>query len=221
MLFALLSVLPLCASAGGITLNGTRVIYPQAAKQVSLSVRNTSAESTFLVQSWAEDKDGQKTKDFVSTPPLFTSAPGNENMLRLMFSGGELPRDRESLYYFNVKAIPSVDKAAIEGKNALILAAVTRIKLFVRPAGLTPAPEAAPAQLRFAQNGQQLSIHNPTPYYLTLTNIKAGAQNVADTMVSPMSHASVALPAGSGSDISFSTINDFGAVTPPQKGRAQ
>lgn len=220
LLFA--ALLPLCAAAsGGIMLNTTRIIYPLDAKQTSVSVRNTSDKNAFLVQSWVEDNAGNKSKEFVITPPLYTSRTGNENMLRLIRTGGELPRDRESLYFFNSKAIPSLDKKELEGKNTLILAAITRIKLFVRPAGLKPAPDLAPAELRFKKTASQLEIHNPTPYYLTLTDIKAGNKKLNDIMVAPFNKDAVPLPAGSGSDITFSTINDYGAVTSPQKGMMQ
>lgn len=220
ILFA--AVLPIYATAaGGITLNTTRVIYPLDAKQTSVSVRNTSDKNAFLVQSWVEDSQGNKTRDFIITPPLYTSRAGNENMLRLIRSGGDLPRDRESLYYFNSKAIPSLDKKEMEGKNTLILAAITRIKLFVRPGGLTPTPDSAPESLRFKTVGKQLEIHNPTPYYLTLTDMKAGDKKLTDIMVAPFDKNTLPLPAGSGNDITFSTINDYGAVTPPQKGKMQ
>lgn len=218
LLLSLFSILPLYASAGGITLGGTRIIYAQDSRQTAISVRNTDNKSTFLVQSWVEHSNGQKTRDFVVTPPLFTSGPGNENMLRLVYSGADLPRDKESLYFFNTKAIPSVDKSALEGKNALILAAITRVKLFVRPANLKPSPDAAPAALRFSHAGSTLAINNPTPYYLTLTDLKAGKTTLQDTMVAPMSQTSVPLPVGAGGDITFSTINDYGGVTQPQNG---
>ncbi|RRZ91580.1 fimbria/pilus periplasmic chaperone [Erwinia sp. 198] len=221
-LLCLLSVLPLCALAsGGIALNTTRIIYSQEAKQTSVSVRNTADKAAYLVQSWVEDKEGNKTKDFIVTPPLFTSRAKNENILRLMYSGSALPTDRESLYFFNTKAIPSVDRSSLEEKNTLILATITRIKLFVRPTGLKLAPDAAPAALRFKKAGDKLEINNPTPYYLTLTDIKMGSQKLQDIMVAPFSSDSLAMPAGKNGEISFSTINDYGAVTPPQKGVIQ
>ncbi len=218
LLLSFFGILPLCAHAGGIVLGGTRIIYPQDSRQQSVSVHNTDKKMTFLVQSWTEDSDGRKSKDFVVTPPLFASGPNNENMLRLVYTGGELPRDRESLYFFNAKAIPSIDKKALEGKNALMLATVTRIKLFVRPDGLKMQPDAAPATLRFRVEGKSLSISNPTPYYLTITNLKSGTTALSDVMVAPKSHSSVALPGGAGGDITFSTINDYGGITPAQKG---
>ncbi|CAI2158497.1 Chaperone protein fimC precursor [Serratia fonticola] len=216
-MLSLLCVMPVLASAAGVTLNTTRIIYSQGSHQQTVSVRNSDEKTTFLIQSWVENADGKKTKDFVVTPPLFTSKPGNENMLRLVYSGDLLPQDRESLYFFNSKAIPSVDKEALEGKNALILAAITRIKLFVRPQNLKLLPEAAPAELRFKKEGQVLNINNPTPYYLTLTELKTGQTPLQDIMVAPMSSASVSLPASTGSDVTFSTINDYGGLTPEQK----
>ena len=207
-------LLPSLASAGGIMLGGTRIIYPADQKQVSMSVRNTSEDSSFLVQSWVEQSDDQKSQDFVVTPPLYVSGPGNENTLRLMYVGAPAAPDRETLYYFNTKAIPSVDKKKMEGKNMLMLAAVTRIKLFLRPAGLTPAVDKAPAELKFHRAGGQVRIENPTPYYLTLVEMKAGGNSLSDTMVSPRSSITVPLPSTSAGSITYRTINDYGAATP-------
>lgn len=204
---------PSLAHAGGIMLGGTRIIYPVGQKQVTMSVRNTSDQSSFLVQSWVEQADEKKSQDFVVTPPLYVSGPGNENTLRLMYVGTPPVADRETLYYFNAKDIPSIDKKKMEGKNMLMLAAVTRIKLFLRPAGLTPSPEKAPAELTFHRIGSQLRIDNPTPYYLTLAEIKVGGNKLPDTMVSPRGNAVLALPATSGGTVTYRTINDFGAAT--------
>ncbi|KAB8312456.1 fimbrial chaperone protein [Erwinia endophytica] len=209
-------LLPSLAEAGGITLGGTRIIYPADHKQVSLSVRNTSDQSSFMVQSWVEQPDGKKSQDFVVTPPLYVSGPGNENTLRLMYAGLPAKNDQESLYYFNTKAIPSMDRKKMEGKNVLMLAAVTRIKLFVRPSGLTPSVEKAPTALTFHRDGVRMRIDNPTPYYITLVEIKVSGQKLPDTMVSPRESVSLALPKGAGSTVSFRTINDFGAATPEQ-----
>lgn len=200
--------------AGGITLGGTRIIYPAGQKLVSLSVRNTADQNTFMVQSWVEQADGKKSQDFVVTPPLYVSGPGNENTLRLMYAGLPARADQESLYYFNSKAIPSMNKKEMEGKNVLMLAAVTRIKLFVRPAGLKPSVDKAPAELIFRRNDNQLQIDNPTPYYITLAQLKAGSKKLPDTMVPPRGNISLPLPAGAGNLVNFRTINDFGAVTP-------
>jgi P pilus assembly chaperone PapD len=200
--------------AGGITLGATRIIYPENSKQFSLSVRNTSNQSSFMVQSWVEDASGHKTEDFIVTPPVYVSGPNNENTLRLIYTGDTKESASERLYYYNSKAIPSLNKKEIEGKNILMLAATTRIKLFVRPQGLQPAVEKAPELLKFRRVGGKVIVENPTPYHITMVHMKAGNQKIPDTMVSPRSSLSLPLPAGAGNNVSFRTINDFGAATP-------
>ncbi|HEY4467228.1 MAG TPA: fimbria/pilus periplasmic chaperone [Klebsiella sp.] len=205
------------AHAGGVVLGGTRIIYPAGQKEASISVRNTSDTSRFMVQSWAENQQGNKTSDFIVTPPLYVSNPGSENTLRLMYVGPTLPSDRETLYYLVSKSIPAIDKAEISGKNILMLSASTRIKLFVRPSGLRPSPSEAPSQLQVSRNGAQVLIRNPTPYYITITQIKAGAKELRETvMVSPQGTESLSLPSAGVSRLSFRTINDFGGLTNEQ-----
>lgn len=149
-------------AAGGIALGATRVIYPSAAKQTSLAISNSDTQERYLVNSWIENNAGQKEKTFIVTPPLFVSEPKSENTLRIIYAGQPLPGDRESLFWMNVKAIPSVDKSHIEGKNVLQLAILSRIKLFVRPANLPQTPEDAPTLLKFSRVGNHLKITNPS-----------------------------------------------------------
>lgn len=219
LMLSVSSTFPLLANAdGGVTLGSTRVIYPLDSKQMSVSVKNTSDKTSFLVQSWVEDIEGNKVKTFITTPPLFKTAPNNENLLRLMYAGEKLPEDRETLFYFNAKAIPAIDKDDTEGRSALILATVTRIKLFVRPEKLSVSPEKAKDMLRFSLDADKLTIINPSPYYLTLSGIKLGTQSVETTMVAPKDQVKVKVAGKSGNDITYSIINDFGGVSEPQKG---
>lgn len=205
------------AANGGVSLGSTRVIYPQGASQVSLAVNNTDANATFLIQSWIENATESKSSDFVITPPLFVMKPQKENTLRIMYVGpNNLPADRESLYWVNVKAIPSAAKDA-KGKNTLQIAVLSRIKLFVRPKNLSMASIDAPAKLRFHQSGSTLTVKNPTPYYITLVQVHAGTVILPTTMVAPMSQAELKLPANAQGKITFQTINDYGANSPEQK----
>lgn len=116
ILFTLFTSLNVQA-AGGIALGATRVIYPSSAKQTSLTISNSDTKERYLVNSWIENSTGQKEKTFIVTPPLFVSEPKSENTLRIIYAGQPLPVDRESLFWMNVKAIPSVDKRHIEGKT--------------------------------------------------------------------------------------------------------
>lgn len=201
-------------SAGGISLGATRVIYPADAQQTSLSISNSGDKERFLVNAWIENNNGQKEKAFVVTPPLFVSEPKSEHTLRIIYAGQPLPADRESVFWMNVKAIPSVNKESIEGKNVLQLAVLSRIKLFVRPAKLAGSPTEAPAQLTFARAGKQLTVNNPSAYYVSLVNVRIGSQKVENLMVAPYAHSQIALPANAQGSVTYQTVNDYGAVTP-------
>lgn len=141
--------------------------------------------------------------------PLFVSEAKTENTLRIMYVGQPLPQNKESLFYLSVKAIPSLDKASAAGKNILQLAVLSRIKLFVRPQGLPMQETDAPGKLTFSHTGGQIRINNPSPYYVTLVNIKSGGKNPVSVMVPPMGSADIA---GTATQISFQSINDYGAL---------
>lgn len=214
MVFFSLLTVSHAALAGGIGLGATRVIYPIGATQTSLTVNNSDDKSRFLIQSWVEDSHGNKTGDFVVTPPLFVANPKGENTLRIMYAGKPLPADRESVFWMNVKAIPSVDKNDLQNKNVLQLAVLSRIKLFVRPANLTISSIDAPGKLHFSRVNETARIDNPTPYYITLVNINRSGKKLPNTMVPPMGNVSIPLPAGTSGDLTYQTINDYGGNTP-------
>lgn len=208
--------LPVQAS-GGIALGATRVIYPADAKQTSLAITNSNKQERYLINAWIENDRGQKEKTFAVTPPLFVSEPDSENTLRIIYAGPQLPADRESLFFMNVKAIPSVNKANMEGKNVLQLAILSRIKLFVRPKNLAMPPEEALSQLRFERAGNQLKISNASPYYVTLVNLQLGGQKLENIMIAPKNSAQQALPAGASGALSWQSVNDYGAITPARR----
>lgn len=220
----LLAGLSLLAVAGftapadaGVALGATRVIYPAGQKQVPLAVINNDENNTYLIQSWVENANGAKDGRFVITPPLFAIQGKKENTLRILdATNNQLPQDRESLFWMNVKAIPSMDKAKLS-ENTLQLAIISRIKLFYRPANLVMSPDQAAGKLTFRRSADRLTLINPGPYYLTVTNLKAGTKDLENALVPPLGEVSVKLPSGAGQEISWQTINDYGALTPRMK----
>ncbi|ECG8588590.1 fimbria/pilus periplasmic chaperone [Salmonella enterica subsp. salamae] len=198
------------AQAGGIALGATRVIYPQGSKQTSLPIINSSDSNVFLIQSWVANADGSRSTDFIVTPPLFVIQPKKENILRIMYVGPSLPTDRESVFYLNSKAIPSVDKNKLTG-NSLQIATQSVIKLFIRPKNLTQTPGDAPATLRCRNEKGQLMIVNPSPYYISLVELYSSGKKLPNSMVPPK--GTIAIKASPG-QVTYRTVNDFGATTP-------
>ncbi|NIF33060.1 fimbria/pilus periplasmic chaperone [Enterobacter sp. Cy-643] len=205
----------------GVALGATRVIYPEGQKQVQLAVTSNDEKSTYLIQSWVENANGDKDSRFVITPPLFAIKGKKETTLRILdATNNQLPKDRESLFWLNVKAIPSMEKSKLN-ENTLQLAIISRIKLYYRPDNLALAPEKAAEKLTFSRSNGQLTVNNPTPYYLTVTDINAGTRVLDNALVPPMGKTSVKLPADAGTNITYQTINDYGALTPRMQGVMQ
>lgn len=120
-----------------VALGATRVIYPANQKQVLLPVTNNDPASVYLIQSWIENAGDQKDTQFVITPPLFSMQGKKENTLRIInATNHQLPGDRESLFWVNVKAIPAMEKDQ-KNENTLQLAIISRIKMFYRPTNFT------------------------------------------------------------------------------------
>lgn len=203
------------AHAGGVALGATRVIYPQGEKQVSLPVTNSSDSNTFLIQSWVASVDGTKSPDFILTPPLFVMHPKKENTLRIMYVGPDLPTDRESVFYLNSKAIPSVDKSKLQG-NTLQIATQSVIKLFVRPKNLPSHSVDAPKTLRCSVSGGKLTMTNPSPYYVSTVQLYVGGRKLPNSMVPPKGNLTVSVPGGGSGKVTLQTVNDYGANTPTQ-----
>lgn len=203
----------------GVALGATRVIYPAGQKQVQLAVTNNDEKGVFLIQSWVENANGQKDNQFAITPPLFSMQGKKENTLRIIdATNNQLPKDRESLFWLNVKAIPAMDKSK-QNENTLQLAIISRIKLYYRPTDLAIAPDKVAEELRFKRQAGTLFVTNPTPYFATVAELKIGSVKLDNVLVPPFSDASVTVPANANGEISFQTINDYGALTPKMTGR--
>ncbi|WP_140920330.1 fimbrial biogenesis chaperone [Limnobaculum xujianqingii] len=199
------------AETGGVTVGGTRVIYNGGKKEASLSVSNTDT-NPYLIQSWAETQtSGAEKAPFIITPPLFRLEGNQQNVLRIVRTGGNLPEDRESLYWLNVKSIPAGSKNG--AANTLQIAVKTRIKLIYRPQDLKSVPEDVTNKLTWSQQGNQLTVNNPTPFYMNFNQVKVGGREVKDvTYVAPMSQATFTAPAGASGSVTWKIISDYGGV---------
>ncbi|MEB8479562.1 molecular chaperone [Cronobacter malonaticus] len=213
-LFFLLLLMVNDVTAGGIVVGGTRVIYEANKKEAAISVKNNSAESPFLLQSWVDNGDGKTRGPFMVTPPLFRIEPSEDHELRITKTGN-LPEDRESLFYLNIRAIPPSSPEAV---NTLKLVVKTRIKLFYRPKSLLADAQTAYQQIKFHLAGDQLVAENPTPIYVVFDNLKVGATRIESAdMLAPFASQHFTLPASeTGREVSWRVINDYGGVTKPE-----
>lgn len=207
--------LSLCIStaqaAGGVGLGATRMVWLSSDTQSVLNVRNTDTQAPFLIQSWIENADGKRSSDFVVTPPLFVLRPNSENGVRLMFSGPPLPTDRETLYWMVVKAIPQ--SSSQSRNNTLQFASANRIKLFYRPATLASTINEAWQEISGEARADNVTLINPTPYYMTLTGLRVDSRPLKTVMLPPKSSVTLSENLPAARQFSYSTINDYGALT--------
>jgi chaperone protein EcpD len=221
-LLAGLALLGSSMANAGITLGGTRIIYPQKSKEVSILVKNEDTRDV-MIQSWLDPENGNKDQDvpFALTPSLSRLAGNKQQTLRLFYFGKGLPTNRESVFWLSVQEIPQ--KA--EGDNTLQIALRQRIKVFYRPDNLPGAPEEAVKQLKWRvihEHGKHyLQVNNESPYYVSFSDTKlvSGAKtySLISEMVPPDSVrkfevAGAAGLLGSGAmTVEFININDYGA----------
>lgn len=201
--------LALMTANAGVIIGGTRIIFEGAKKEATINITNPD-NTPYLIQSWIDMQDGVAGKaPFIITPPLYRLDGGQKNLERIVMTGS-LPQEQESLFWLNIKAIPSASKQM----NALQIVVKTRIKLIYRPEGLRAStPEEQANKLTWQQSGNAIQVNNPTPYVINFNEITLGGRKLDDvTYVLPGASARFSLPEGtSGHSLTFKVINDYGS----------
>ncbi|MEQ5128252.1 molecular chaperone [Providencia alcalifaciens] len=157
-----------------LILKKTRLIYLSDQKSANIQTINDSEQAS-LVQSWVDEGNIHSTPEtteapFIVTPPVTKIAAHDGAQLRIRFIGGDLPQDRESVFYLNVLDI-SPKPQNKEGMNIIQLALQIRIKVFYRPAALASGVESFINNVSAFHSENQLSIKNPTPYFLNISQL--------------------------------------------------
>jgi len=240
---------PVLAKAS-IVINGTRVVYKEARGESVVQMRHPG-DVPVLVQVWMDDGDDslepqELTVPFLITPAVSRMEPKGVQSVRILRTGGELPQDRESMFFFNVLEVPPTETQLVKaGEDLLQFSTRSRVKFFYRPDGLTPKVEKAPELVRFsvvpgaAKPGTvQIKIHNPTPYHITFKDLTlhvgesdsavaklTQAVGVYARTVAPMGEvifpleSSSGLSSGaSGLQVKYGVIGDLGQIITGQKG---
>ncbi|WP_231566240.1 MULTISPECIES: molecular chaperone [unclassified Serratia (in: enterobacteria)] len=217
-----------CASASVVMLN-TRVIYPAGSQSQTVQLTNND-NIPYVVQMWSDVNNPASTPDtadgpFVVVPALFRIEPKTGQSVRLVFTGKDLPQDRESVFYLNSVQIPPKNVAGA-AENQMLVVLRNRIKIFYRPKGIAGSPEKVTEQLRFSlkqQAGQWvMAATNDSGFYASFIKAAAvvGGKEVPFKvdMVAPKSQVSWKLEKGAGSPagaqkVKFTLVNDYGGHT--------
>ncbi|CAM6632546.1 fimbrial biogenesis chaperone [Enterobacter cloacae] len=213
----LICFLGMCSFAWAtVSPDRTRIIFNASAKSVSVRLINQSKTDPYLAQSWIEDKEGKKTREFISpVPPLLRIEPEEQAQVRLMAQQNlsRLPADRESLFYYNMREIPP--KA--EQKNVMQIAMQSRLKLFWRPKAIElKEGQFVPLdKVVISRASGTLQFKNSSPYYITVgyigLNGKTLLPGAESVMIEPFGQASQSL-AKLPAEFQVGYISDYGGL---------
>ncbi|WP_430247761.1 molecular chaperone [Providencia sp. PAZ2] len=220
------------AAEGGLRLAQTRVVFDAANPNTKLAIKNSSPQVYLIKADVLNTPEGNAHKPappFIVTPPMSRLEKESQSTLLIVRNGAsELPTDRESVFYLSLLAIPSTTKAsAPEGEmtSAQVSVGIRNvIKLFYRPKGLPMSVESASSQLTFRQQGQQLEVSNPTPYYITLAQLSVDQHPIdvreLDPMIAPFSTQIYPVKGGA-TRAEWRVITDYGDMSPAYQGKVQ
>lgn len=212
----------------GVVISGTRIIYPAQQKSVGVQVRNVH-DIPSLVQVWLENVNGETDNlPFTLTPPVSRVDGKMSQTIRIRHVGDTLPKDRESLFYFNLLDIPP-KAAGSETQNQMQLSVRSKLKFFYRPAKLPYPVGDAYDKVSFHLTGQTLTVKNPTPYHITYSHIgllhdkNELAEIDAADMIAPFSEQNYTIKKAvpQANQVEWFIINDYGGdygnVSPLQR----
>lgn len=159
-------------SQAAINLDRTRIVFAKSDKASSLTIENQSKSLPYLALAWVEDRDGRKEDThFMVLPPIQRIEPGSSSQVRIVKQAAtqQLPEDRETLFYFNLREVPPKSGNLKEERSVMQVAMQSRIKLFWRPESIRKkSGEETEMQLSVTLSGKTMRLKNPTPYFITL-----------------------------------------------------
>ncbi|MQR02497.1 fimbria/pilus periplasmic chaperone [Glaciimonas sp. GS1] len=220
-LSAVLVLSSLISAHAAIVPDRTRVIYPEDQQSVSVTITNKNKELPFVAQSWIEDEKGVKVPGpFMVLPPLQRVEANDRNVLRIVkLPGDSLPKDRESVFYLNIREIPP----KTETVNAMQIALQSKLKLFYRPKGVERErgqDMGLSLNVQLDPAHKKIIIDNPTPFHVTVVGFLAGTEktkvSAKAVMISPISKVEMPVKDADFSHFSkfyVSNMNDYGGQT--------
>lgn len=207
---ALLGLVLSCQAQAAFTLGGTRFVYEEGRKNISVEVTNNASE-TYGGQVWVDNVLQPAGEVYFTPAPTFFRVEGQQKqIIRLLNINPALPKDRESLFWLNVQEIPP---AAKEGQNVLAIALNIQVKLFYRPQVLVKGREKAEQKLQVSGS----ILKNPTPYYFAVTAVTVNGQKLKlsheqDSQLSQLApFGEVNLGRSLSGTVQVEAIDDYGA----------
>ncbi|MGL5214277.1 MAG: fimbrial biogenesis chaperone [Aeromonas hydrophila] len=205
-----------------IIINGTRFIYVENEKEITVKLTNKS-NNAVLIQSWIDNGDPDEHADnirtpFVITPPITKINKGLSQTLRISKSSSEHLENIEKVFYLNVLEIAAQNaNEQNKDRNKLQLAFRSRMKLFLRPVALKNGSEEAFSSLSWMCSKNSCKVKNNSLYHVSLVSISFNnsSDKIAADLLFPLSTMDFNVPKAqytSIKSVTYTYINDWGAI---------
>jgi len=211
-----------------VIIEGTRIIYKEGARDVTVKLTNTNEKKNALVQVWLDDGNSASTPEdavspFIVTPPLAKIPAGRNQSVRITYIGDKMKPDRETVFWFNMLEIPPKSNEP----NVLSFAIRTRIKMFFRPTAIqkTPVTHGDKREWKWKQTdkGLQVEVFNNSPFHLSFFEASLAINQTAVVvssggMVAPFEKFVYDVPdhkriPAEKTKLTLKAVNDFGGET--------
>jgi len=155
----------------GVMPSQSRIVYSSGDKDASIMLANTN-NYPVIVQTWVDKGEGNPDVHevpFISIPPVFYLEPAGVKGIRILYNKAGLPKEKESLFWFNIYEIPP-ERKNITPDNSVLVTMNTQIKLFYRPHNLNITPGEAIKKLTCKSNDREsISCYNASPIHISVT----------------------------------------------------
>ena len=204
--FLSLSMAMVHASSGGFQLDRSRIVFQDGKTSVSYGVTN-HYDSPALASAVVTNFDGTPTSSFAVSPSIY-QIPANTTSRGQIVLLEQLPQDRETVFWLNVKTILANKNAE---ENSIEFALAQRIKLFYRPKGLDEKCSGAAEKLRWEKSSNGVKVVNPSKVSMSIVNLKSGATSYPiNDVVMPLSEKSWKVDPKDWNNVSFAYIDELG-----------
>ena len=174
----------------GVQLDRMKLYIKDGAREGDLGLSN-HLRVPVLVHTSFQDLAGNSIKLFDAYPPLYRLESGKTNRVRIR-AVGDLPQDKESVFFVTVTAIPATEGSG----NQLRYSLGQRIRMYYRPASLTKNCAWVADQLKWTLNGSTLIVENPTNISMPMLGIDFGNKKIDANLLLPGQVHRYTLPKG-------------------------
>lgn len=213
--FISISILNQCAFAqkkeGAFGIIEPRIIMQ--GNKSGFSLDNSGYNKSWLVRTWVESFDQEKTNNIISTPSVFRV--NNKSKFRVnLHKSNELPDDKESVFWVVAHSVPELSKE--QPDNKLNLAYRFKSLLIYRPEKLNGVKFNHNDVLWRKINGNEIEVYNNSPFAVSFVKVTVNGKiipfgrNIA--VVGPYDKQLLKANANVGDRINYGYKNDYGSV---------